>query len=128
MVLIEKVEKLQATLAEIAEDDTAARDPIQAQIDELIGETNVGKAFCGKDGYELVELEEMIRYDRGCWLRFMKVPPPSTDADAGAKKAPAKGGKGAATDDLKPVFGRAWVSFADLLKPGATETKQRVQL
>ena len=81
-----------------------------------------------KDGYELVEMEELVRYDRGCWLRFMKVPPSSNDADAGAKKAPAKGAKGAPTDDLKPVFGRAWVSFADLLKPGSTETKQRVQL
>ena len=50
-------------------------------------------------------------------------------ADAGAKggKAPAKG-KGAVADDLKPVYGRAWVSFSDLQQPGATETKQRVYL
>jgi hypothetical protein len=58
----------------------------------------------------------------------MKMPPSNADADAAAKKAPAKGAKGGATDELKPVFGRAWVSFADLLKPGATETKQRVPL
>ena len=71
MVIIEKVEKLQAQLAEIAEDDQAARDAVQAKIDELIGETNVGKVICPKDGYELVEIEELVRCDRGCWLRFM---------------------------------------------------------
>lgn len=92
----------------------------------MIGETNVGKAICAKDGYELVEIEELVRCDRGCWLRFMKLPPAAADADAAAKKAPAKGAKGAPADDLKPVFGKAWVSFADLLKPGTCETKQRV--
>ena len=44
----------------------------------------------------------------------MKLPPMADAADAGAKgKAPAKG-KGAVADDLKPVYGRAWVSFSDL--------------
>lgn len=52
--------------------------------------------------------------------------PPAAEADAGAKK-PAKGAK-APVEDLKPVFGRTWISFADLQKPGATETKQRVYL
>ena len=29
---------------------------------------------------------------------------------------------------MKPVYGRAWVSFADLANAGIKETKQRVQL
>ena len=29
---------------------------------------------------------------------------------------------------MKPIVGRAWVSFDELLQPGATETKQRVYL
>jgi hypothetical protein len=70
----------------------------------------------------------MIRYDRGCWLRFMKMPPSNDAVADAAKNAKAKGAKGGAADEMKPVFGRAWVSFTDLLKPGATETKQRVQL
>ena len=121
MTAIEQVEKLQAQLAEVPEDDEAAKEPIQKQIDELIGETNVGKVKCVKNGYELVELEEFTKQDKGCWLRFMKLPPSSGDADP--KKAPPKGGKGAPTDDLKPCIGRAWVNFADILQPGSVETK-----
>lgn len=45
--------------------------------------------------------------------------------DAG-KKAPPKG-KGAA-DDIKPTFGRAWVDFKELMKPGTTDFNQRVFL
>lgn len=108
------------------EEEEAAKEPIQKQIDEIIGETNVGRVKCVKTGYELVEFEEFTKHDKGCWLRFMKTPPAAGDADP--KKAPAKGAKGAATDDLKACIGRAWVSFADLLQPGAVETKQRVFL
>jgi len=110
----------------VPEEEEAAKEPIQKQIDEIIGETNVGRVKCVKTGYELVEFEEFTKHDKGCWLRFMKTPPAAGDADP--KKAPAKGAKGAATDDLKACIGRAWVSFADLLQPGAVETKQRVFL
>jgi hypothetical protein len=50
-------------------------------------------------------------------------------AAAAAKGAPAKGapkGGAALPSDLKPFFGRAWLSFDQLLKPGAIETKQRI--
>ena len=69
---------------------------------------NVGKSISKKDAYELVELEEFVKNDKGCWLRFLKLPP-KADAGAGGK-APAKGAKGGAapTDDAKPVVGRAW--------------------
>lgn len=115
LVVIGEVEQLEKELAEIPEDEEnqAKRDAVQAKIDALIGDTNVGKAICKKESYQLVELEEFVKTDKGCWLRFMKLPPPADAADAAAKK-PAKGAKGAPTDDLKPVFGRAWVSFADL--------------
>jgi hypothetical protein len=29
---------------------------------------------------------------------------------------------------MKPTYGKGWISFNDLLKPGATEIKQRVAL
>ena len=65
----------------------------------------------------------MVKGDKGCWVRFMKLPPPQNEAEAaGGKKGAAKGGKGAPADELKPVFARAWVSLQDLLQPGATET------
>jgi hypothetical protein len=56
----------------------------------------------------------------------MKLPPATNEAEAaGNKKAPPpKGAKGGApADELKPSFGRAWVNFTDLLKPGQKETK-----
>lgn len=72
----------------------------------------------------------MVQKEKGCWLKFNKLPPPEEEITdpkaAAAKKAPPKGGKGAPAEDLKPTFGMAWVSFEDLQQPGAIETKQRV--
>jgi len=103
---------------------------IQQQIDELIGNTNVGIAVCNKEGYELIELEEGVKNDHGCWIRFMKTPIITGEPETAAtKKAPAKGAKTVApTDELKPVFGKTWISLADFNKVGAIETKQRVYL
>lgn len=73
-----------------------------------------------------MELEEFVKQEKGCWVRFMKLPPVANEAEAaGNKKAPPpKGGKGGApADELKPVFGKAWINFSDLLKPGLKETK-----
>lgn len=94
----------------------------------------MGTARAVKEGYELLELEEAVKYDHGCWIRFMKYPsvtPEVVDAGAKGKAPPAKGGKGgpaAGADENKPCFGKAWLSFSDLTKPGATWTKQRVYL
>jgi hypothetical protein len=77
----------------------------------------------------LVEFEELVQQEKGCWLKFNKLTPPEEEitdpkAAAAAKKAaPPKGGKGAPIEDLKPVFGKAWISFEDLLVPGGLETK-----
>jgi hypothetical protein len=54
--------------------------------------------------------------------------PPQEDvpvaAAAGAKGAPAKGApKAGGAVEMKPSYGRAWVSFENLLQPGALETK-----
>jgi hypothetical protein len=87
-------------------------------------------AVCNKEGYELIELEEAVKYDHGCWLKFSKLPakePEDTAAAAGGKKAPPPKGK-AAVEEVKPVFGKAWVSFAELAKPGAKSIVQRVYL
>lgn len=73
-----------------------------------------------------------MQYDKGCWVVFKKLTPPEEEITdpkaAAAKKAPAAKGKGGAIEDLKPVFGRAWLNFEDLLQPGAIETKQRLFL
>mmetsp|Transcript_22914 Transcript_22914/g.35244 ORF Transcript_22914/g.35244 Transcript_22914/m.35244 type:complete len:468 (+) Transcript_22914:176-1579(+) len=127
LLIIEQVEKLQANLAEIAEEDTAAKEPIQAEIDKLITQTNIGTSFCLKEGYELIELEEQTKHEKGCWLRFMKLPPSSNEAEAAGGKKDKKG-KGAVSDEMKPTFARGWVSFADLQNPGSTECTQRVFL
>ena len=47
----------------------------------------------------------------------MKLPQPEINVpeEKGAKKAPPAAKKGGApTDELKPVFGRAWVDLSDL--------------
>lgn len=78
--------------------------------------------MCEKQGFELVEFEEWVQKDGGCWIRVMKLLPveeagagADPKAAAAAKGAPAKGAppKGGAgpPSDLKPFFGRAWLSF-----------------
>jgi len=74
-----------------------------------------GVAICDKKGFELIEFEEWVNKDKGCWLKFSKLPPADASAEAAVnKKAPPKN-KGGAADEVKPVFGRAWISFEDLL-------------
>ena len=95
----------------------------------MIGLTNVGTANCEKKAFELVELEEQVKRDKGVWIRFFKAPPVAESEAAGGKKAPSKGAKGgAASDEQKPIVGRAWISFDEMLQPGTLETKQRVYL
>ena len=56
----------------------------------------------------------------------MKAPPQEDvpQAAAAAKGAPAKGApKAGGAVDMKPTFGRACISFDNLLQPGALETK-----
>jgi predicted Zn-dependent protease len=47
--------------------------------------------------------------------------------DPKAKKAPPKG-KNQAIEESRPIFGKAWISLAELNQLGATKTKQRVYL
>lgn len=66
-------------------------------------------------------------------MKLLPVEEAGTDpkAAAAAKGAPAKGAPakgGAGPSEMKPYFARGWISFEDLLKPGALETKQRVFL
>lgn len=61
----------------------------------------------------------------------MKLPPQEDVpvAAAAGKGAPAKGApKAGGAVEMKPTYGRAWISFENLLQPGALETKQRVFL
>lgn len=93
----------------------------------------IGNVICDKVSFELVEFEELVTKEKGCWLKFNKLLPPEEEitdpkAAAAAKKVPPKGGKGAPIEDLKPVFGKAWISLEDLLVPGGLETKQRALL
>jgi hypothetical protein len=73
--------------------------PIQKKIDELISSTNVGKVITNKLGFELIEIEEMVKLEKGCWLRFMKLPPVQGEEAGGKKAAPPKGKGGAPTDE-----------------------------
>ena len=127
MAVIADVETLEKELAEVPEDEEnqPQRDEIQAKIDAIAGGSNVGTKACPKASYELVEMEEQVLIDGGCWLRFMKLPPMADGGDAG-KKAPPKGKAGG--EDLKPTFGKAWVDFKELMKAGTTEFNQRVFL
>ena len=34
----------------------------------------VGISVCEKQGFELIELEEAVKNDGGCWLTLMKLP------------------------------------------------------
>ena len=53
----------------------------------------VGISVCEKQGFELIELEEAIKNDGGCWLTLMKLPQPEAPAEEkGGKKAPPKKG------------------------------------
>ena len=79
----------------------------------------------------MIDLEEAVIKDKGCWLTLMKVPQTEPVADdkgaAGAKKAaPKKGGQSA--DEMKPTFGRAWLDLSELSRPGATYMTKRVFL
>jgi hypothetical protein len=88
----------------------------------------VGTVFCEKSGFELIELEEAVLGEGGCWLKLLKVPNPNPATQAaGGKAAPAKPVKGATTtDDVKPVVGRAWFNLESLRKPGSTSCSGRV--
>ena len=93
--------------------------------------SNTGLSICEKTGFELVEFEEAVIRNGGCWLSFYKGPPPASGgapptADKG--KAPPAKGKAPATDDLKSVIGRAWVNLEAFLAPGSTKTEQRIKL
>ena len=94
VAVIEKIEKLQAQLNATPEDEQKARNLLQKQIDDLVGFSNVGTSICYKESYELIELEESIKQEEGCWIKFMKTPiPQAENEDPKAKKAPAKGAK-----------------------------------
>jgi len=103
------------------------RARLEAEIAEVQKQTMVGVSVCEKQGFELIELEEAIKNDGGCWLKFMKLPQPEAPPeDKGGKKAPPK--KGQNPDDIKPIFGRAWVDLSDLQKPGSNNTMKRAFL
>jgi len=58
----------------LPEDDQTGRAKMQINIDELIGNNNVGMAVSTKEGYELIEIEEAVKQEQGCWIRFLKYP------------------------------------------------------
>lgn len=96
----------------------------------LRAKSMIGTATCEKSGFELIELEEAVKVDGGCWVKFIKAPnanPATAVAAAGAKGAPPKA-KGAPADEAKPIIGKAWLNLADLQKPGCTTATVRVHL
>jgi len=65
MPLVEKLEKLKASLAEIedTEENAAARKEIQDQIITVSADMLTGEAICEKRGFELIEFEEWATKD-----------------------------------------------------------------
>lgn len=123
-------EKLQNMAASVdGSDDGKLKQQVEKEIEHLRAKSMIGTAVCDKSGFELIELEEAVQQDGGCWLKFYKVPAvnPNAAAAAGGKAAPPKG-KGAPTEEAKPVFGKAWLPLTDLQKPGCDKTTQRVFL
>jgi len=106
-----------------SEEPEPERARIEAEISDFQKQALVGMGICEKQGFELIELEEAIKNDGGCWLKFMKLPQAEAPVEEkGAKKAPPPKKGGAILDDIKPVFGRAWVDLSDLKRPGANST------
>jgi hypothetical protein len=41
----------------------------------------VGNLICEKVGFELVEFEELVTKEGGCWIKFNKLTPPEEEVD-----------------------------------------------
>lgn len=109
--------------------DQSEMSKSQERIDTLRKEIMHGMKSRELRGFDLVEFEEAVREDGGCWLTFSKLPAidPVAPDDPKVKKAAAAKGK-APVEEAKPTVGKVWVSFSDLQQPGATSTTQRVSL
>jgi hypothetical protein len=42
---------------------------------------NTGNILSEKIGFELVEFEEMVTKETGCWIKFNKLTPPEEEVD-----------------------------------------------
>lgn len=74
----------------------------------------IGTATSEKSGFELLELEEAVKSEGGCWIKFIKAPSANPVATAaGGKGAPPKA-KPVATDDIKPIVAKAWLDLSAL--------------
>ena len=77
----------QLSAAEEVKEDEKAR--VEAEIAEVQKQTLIGVSMSEKQGFELIEVEEAIKNDGGCWLTLMKLPQPEAPAEEkGGKKAP----------------------------------------
>jgi hypothetical protein len=119
-----KIEELQGQMEALETEEEKV--PLQEHIEALEKQKELGLKKIEKDAFELVEMEEQVIHDGGCWVRFMKVPPPEEEVDPKAKKAAPK--KGQVVEEIKPAYGRAWLSFEDLKHPGSIESSQRIFL
>jgi hypothetical protein len=70
-------------------------------------------------------------YEKGCWVILEKIVPKEEEAIAGSAKkpaAPAKGKGPATTEELKPVYAKAWLDLRPLLHPGVKSFHQNIFL
>ena len=118
-VALKRIEQLQAQLTGVAPESEEYKQ-VQEQLADLQAKIYTGTVSSDKQGFELVEFEEWVEKEKGCWVRFMKLlPQEEAGADpkaAAAKGAPAKGAPkgGAPSTEMKPFFGRGWLSFEQL--------------
>jgi hypothetical protein len=116
------------SVAEPTDEQKDQTKQLQEEVDTLKAQSMIGTCFCDKTTFELIELEEAVKNDGGCWVKFVKAPSPNpANAAAAGKAAPAKG-KGPATDDVKPIIGKAWLDLSALKKAGSTQCTERVFL
>ena len=102
-----------------SEDGKSSIKQCQDEVDHLKAKSLIGTAICEKLGFELIELEEAVKNDGGCWVKFIKVPATNPQAQVAAGKGAPPKGKGAPVDEAKPTFGKAWMDLSELQKPGS---------
>jgi len=56
-----------------------SKEDLEAKISEYQRQLKVGNLICEKASFDLVEFEEFIMQEGGCWIKFNKLPPPEEE-------------------------------------------------
>jgi endo-alpha-1,4-polygalactosaminidase (GH114 family) len=64
-------------LGEQSEANAAKRKELIQAIEMARREAQKSLSVCEKSGFELIEFEESVTKEKGCWLKFVKFPIPT---------------------------------------------------